>query len=415
MFAYELITNGFLFIALYFEVFLLIAFLEKSYEKKPENKSLPLPKATVIVPCYNEEVSIDRTVASLLALEYPKDKLEIFLVNDGSTDGTLQKIQAYTANPQVRVFSKENGGKHTALNLGISHASGDIIGCLDSDSTVAPNALREVAEVFNTDPKNMAVISSIMVREPKSVLQHMQHAEYALAIFLRKAIIALNGTFVTPGPFSFFRKEVFAEIGTFRSAHNTEDLEIALRMQMKGLRIVDAPKAHVYTKAPHKLSALLKQRVRWIYGFLKNVSDYRFMLFRAKFGHLGIIVLPAAVFSIYSAVFMFTVSIASAGEALAKEFIKVDTLGFTGAIPQYESLDWFYFYTEAVLFLTIMLLALTFALILVGKRLSGQSIRPGFDMIAYFVLYGFIAPLWLMKAMYQAGTSRMPSWTSERK
>src|SRR3989344_4535610 len=221
-----------LFISLYFEVFLLITFFEGKRTIKTEEarSSREVPSVTLIVPCWNEETTVAHTLDSILALDYPKDKLTVVAVNDGSTDGTANVLQDYAERFGITVYTKENGGKHTALNLGISRAQSEIVGCLDADSTVAPNALREIIKYFD-DPEAMAVTPSIQAWQPRTLLQRIQEAEYDMSIFLQKTLSMLGALTVTPGPFSFFRTRVFKELGPYRQAHSTEDMEYAMRMQ----------------------------------------------------------------------------------------------------------------------------------------------------------------------------------------
>ena len=150
----EVLTYPFLFIAVFFEVFLLVTFLSQPAKtRRAQVLSTKTPNVAVIVPCWNEEKTIKGTVDSLLALDYPKDKLTIVLVDDGSTDGTAKVMDTFIGNPQITVIHKENGGKHTAVNLGIEKSpQAEFVGCLDADSFVAPDALREIIGYFD-DPK----------------------------------------------------------------------------------------------------------------------------------------------------------------------------------------------------------------------------------------------------------------------
>src|SRR4051812_33011885 len=114
MTAGAILTYTLLFVSLYFEVFLLLTFLER--RKVPAERvarSTNLPSVAIIVPCYNEQNGIAATLQSLLALEYPRDKFEIIIVDDGSTDRTFEIANTFSS-PHLRVFSKENGGKHSA-------------------------------------------------------------------------------------------------------------------------------------------------------------------------------------------------------------------------------------------------------------------------------------------------------------
>ena len=131
----------FLFVSLYFEVFMLVRFLEYLIER-PDSKKATLPEiwpnVAIIVPCFNEERTVSATINSLLALEYPDNLLEIIVVDDGSSDRTWQVPPYFRAESAREIFDKENGGKHTAMNFALAHTTAAIIGCLDADSTVAP-------------------------------------------------------------------------------------------------------------------------------------------------------------------------------------------------------------------------------------------------------------------------------------
>ena len=108
----------FLFLSMYFQVLLLVSFFENAKKiKDEENQDIKnYPSVTIAVPCWNEEKTLAGTLDSLLSLDYPKDKLTIFLVDDGSTDNTWNVMQAFSTNDQISIFKKENGGKYTALN-----------------------------------------------------------------------------------------------------------------------------------------------------------------------------------------------------------------------------------------------------------------------------------------------------------
>ncbi|HWU24349.1 MAG TPA: glycosyltransferase family 2 protein, partial [Candidatus Paceibacterota bacterium] len=213
------LTYPFIFIVVFFEVFLLVTFLsEPARERRSRPRTTKTPNVAVIVPCWNEGDTIQGTVESLLALDYPKDKLEIVLVNDGSTDNTAAVMDTYADNPQITIIHKENGGKHTAMNLGIERATNaEFVGCLDADSFVAPDALREIVTYFE-DQKVAAVTAAMSVWNPKTWLERMQNADYIHGITLRHVISSLNGLYVTPGPFSFFRRDIVLRLGGFRNA-----------------------------------------------------------------------------------------------------------------------------------------------------------------------------------------------------
>src|SRR3990167_5061031 len=319
-----------LFISLFFEVFLLITYLEVREELKIEETNLGralkyFPTLTVIVPCFNEEKTAARTIESILNLDYPKDKISIIAVNDGSTDKTLGVLKTFENNSQITVLSKENGGKTTALNLALENVNTDLVGCLDADSFVLPDTFKKIVPFFE-DEAIMAVPPSIRVHEPQNILQHIQRVEYSWSIFLRRILSSLEAIYVTPGPFSIFRTRVFRELGGYRVAHNTEDLEIALRMQKNRYKIVNSHGAHVYTKTPSTFPALYKQRVRWVYSFINNAFDYREMFFNKKYGHVGIFILPITASSIVSVIYVALSTVWNSLSKALDAFIKFQTV-----------------------------------------------------------------------------------------
>src|SRR3989344_4540347 len=120
----DIVLNIFMFASVYTQVFLLVTFLEHRQKfsiRKAGVKLAVYPAVTIIIPCWNEEQTVARTVKSVLGLDYPKERLEIFIVDDGSTDNTWQEILKWKDHPNIDIFRKENGGKHTALNLGLLH------------------------------------------------------------------------------------------------------------------------------------------------------------------------------------------------------------------------------------------------------------------------------------------------------
>jgi cellulose synthase/poly-beta-1,6-N-acetylglucosamine synthase-like glycosyltransferase len=409
-------AHVFLFITLYFEVFLFMTFLESAPKTSRVKARISLkhhPFVSIAVPCYNEEKSLPQTMASLIALEYPRNRFEILMVDDGSTDKTWEVMQKYKDLPGVRLFQKENGGKHTALNLAIKESRGEIFGCLDADSSVAPNALSHIVETFE-NPEVMAVTPAMGILPPQTFVQKIQKAEYSLSVFFRKCMGELNGIFVTPGPFSFFRREVFLKIGTYRSAHNTEDLEMALRLQKNHLKIVNNPDVHVFTNTPRTMRALHRQRLRWVYGFIKNAVDYRALFFNRRYGNLGILILPGAAVSIFSALFIASSIFYRIGNYISKKYVEVETVGFQTPSFSFSLPDWFFISTGSYIFLAMMVLTITVVLMLLGKGLMRE--RPYFpsDIVWYLSLYGFLAPFWLSRALFRAMRSAPTNWVAER-
>ncbi|OGZ05008.1 MAG: hypothetical protein A2845_01885 [Candidatus Lloydbacteria bacterium RIFCSPHIGHO2_01_FULL_49_22] len=403
----------FLFLTTYFEVFMLVTYFEEKQKFKfvaaKERMPGKYPSVTIIVPAWNESTTISGTIDSLLELKYPKDKLTIFIIDDGSTDNTLEVARQFEQHPQVKVFTKENGGKFTALNLGLEHATSDLIGCLDADSYVANDALLEIIPYFD-DAEIMAVTPSVQIHNPNNLLRRIQAAEYMIGEFSRKLFSRFNGLYVTPGPFSIYRRSIFAKIGGFIHAYSTEDMEMALRMQSHRMKIENAHAALVYTVSPATPLALYKQRVRWVSGFLKNAFfKYRHMFLNRKYGNLGLITLPFAFISIFISLFFCAMYVRSLFLLAYERYLQYSALGFhfTARWPQF---DWFSLNLEFRRLLIYCLLFTTIFFILMGGRLVLRRFVVTRDMIYFMMFYGLIAPFWLIGSLIKFLSAKDVRW-----
>lgn len=405
-------TYPFIFIAVFFEVFLLVTFLsEPARERRRRPRATHTPKVAVIVPCWNEQDTIKGTVESLLALDYPADKLEIVLVDDGSTDNTATVMDTYADNPQITVIHKENGGKHTAVNVGIEKVADAVyVGCLDADSYVAPDALREIIAYFD-DPKVAAVTAAMSVWDPKTWLERMQNADYIHGITLRHVISSLNGLYVTPGPFSFFRRDIVLELGGFRKAHNAEDLEMALRLQNAGYVLENAPRSRVYTKTPTTVRGLVKQRTRWTTGFLRNVIyDYRHMIGKSEYGTLGLLMLPLGLLANVSGIIVFGILIFKIIQGIWSKVSLIAGFPLTYSLLPHQSFSFVFLPISFVMLISIIMLLGAVTTMLIGKHISNTPSSLFVGIIIYLIFYSFIAPLWLIRSMYDLLTGTRRAW-----
>lgn len=404
----NVVTYTLIFLSLYFEVFLLMTFFENLKKTKKEEKKIitRYPTVTVVVPAYNEEKTVAKTIETLLKLDYPKDKLKITVVDDGSKDKTWEELQKYKNHPQVEIYRKENGGKFTALNFAITNSTSEIIGCLDADSFVEPHALKSIVSYFE-ESDAMAVTPAVKIHKPDNILRHLQRNEYNMGVFNKKVLGQLDAINVTPGPFSFFRREVFEKIGLFKHAHNTEDMEIAMRMQKHGLKIRNAHRACVYTVGPATLKGLYKQRLRWIYGYLRNLIDYREMVLTRKHGNLSMFFLPFSAIMIFAALYYTTMIAYNIGDNIIGKVIKFNSVGFFWTWPRF---DWFFVDTSAVLFLFIILVTLSLLTITIGSRISDNRWGLSVHSLYFPFIFPIISLVWLIKAIYNIITKEKTSW-----
>jgi cellulose synthase/poly-beta-1,6-N-acetylglucosamine synthase-like glycosyltransferase len=408
----------FSFISVYVQIFFLMTFLEKKRHIVHHPDILELknyPTVTIAVPCYNEEGTIDKTVKSLLSLDYPKDKIKIFLIDDGSKDNTWNIIKSFANDINIFAYKKENGGKHTALNLALEKSTAEFFGCLDSDSLVHPQALKRILSYFENDPNTMAVAPSIIVYNPKNILQYAQNIEYDMSIYTKKMLGFMGGIHVTPGPFSIFRKRVFDELGPYHKAHNTEDQEIALRMQENGYKIDHCPDAYVYTNTPDSVAKLYRQRLRWIYGFIKNLIDYRRLLFKKEYGTVALFTLPSGLVSIIGVIFLFANIIGNIIRFIYQKVIQIQTIGFSHFFDFHYKFDWFFVSTKAVLFLSVILYILVIISVMIGRKMAEGKSGFSFAIFYFIIIYSVIAPFWMLRAIYNAIISKESSWTFERR
>lgn len=272
-------------------------------EKEAREKRKPIaPFVSLAIPAYNEEKVLTKTVDSLANLNYPKNKFEIIIVNDGSKDNTLKEalsLQKKYNNAKINliIIDKKNGGKASAMNCALKKARGEFFACVDSDSYVDPDALKNAITYF-TEEKIGAIISVIKVFNPKNIYQKIQRVEYILCFLMRKLMGYIDTLAVTPGVLSIYRTKVIKEVGGFDEGNITEDLEIGLRVKKAGYKIKMASTSHTYTEVPVNFKELLAQRVRWFRGFILNYWSYRHMIFNKKYKLFGMFQLPLIIIAV---------------------------------------------------------------------------------------------------------------------
>lgn len=418
------IIYTFMFFLIYYQVFILLTFFEYKDEFGKRSVQVPLlesdlPTVTIMVPVFNEFATVEKTIQSLLELNYPQEKLLIKIVDDGSTDNTWDLIQKFSKIPNIALHKKDNGGKYTALNYGIENCTTDFIGCLDADSEVESEALRHIISKF-IDKEIMAVTPSMKIKNPDTFVRMMQNAEYNMGIFLRKIMGLIDAQYVTPGPFSIFRTKVFAQIGNYRHAHNTEDLEMALRMQSKHMKIACADKAVVYTVGPRTLYRLYRQRVRWTGGFIQNALDYKHMILNPKYGNIGMLVLPLTMWIIVGTMFALCYSIFEIILKSIKTINNISAIGWKNQldsfgnnfsleiIPQFK--DWLYYHTQGTLLLSLFSMGLLIFAVFRGRKLANVKDSKKMDIVYFIMLYSLISPIWLAKSVYNTLRGRTASW-----
>jgi cellulose synthase/poly-beta-1,6-N-acetylglucosamine synthase-like glycosyltransferase len=399
-----------IYVASYFGLFTAIFFFVTLFENKNEKiHKLPrdLPKVSIIIPAFNEEETIGKTIESLLDLDYPRQKLEIIVVNDGSKDNTLKVAKHYIPKGIV-VLSKKNGGKGKALNFGIKKATGIFVGCLDADSYVAKDSLKKIIPYFY-DKNIMAVTPALKVSKPKNVYQRIQMVEYLMGVFLRKTFSYLNSIHVTPGPFTIYRKEFFDNYGGYSEHNLTEDIEVALRIQKHGYVIENSHEANVYTNAPTTFNTLYRQRIRWYTGFIDNVYDYR-GLFSKKYGNLGLFVLPLAFISIFLVIISMIYFSYKLVSNFLQNYLNMQSIHFDFLRLFQFDLNNFYINISAAVILSILTFILGIILLVIAKRMASEATRISFSYGLYLMFYWFLFGFWWFMALFYKAIRKKVAW-----
>ncbi|MFD0023522.1 glycosyltransferase [Streptomyces sp. NPDC058382] len=244
---------------------------------------------TVLVPAYNERECIANTVRSLVASDYP---VEVIVIDDGSTDGTADIVEAMRL-PNVRVVRQRNGGKPAALNNGIAHARHDIIVMMDGDTVFEPATVRELVQPF-ADPRVGAVAGNAKVGNRDSLIGAWQHIEYVMGFNLDRRMYDLLRCMPTiPGAVGAFRRDALDRIGGMSEDTLAEDTDVTMALHRDGWRVVYAENARAWTEAPESVQQLWSQRYRWSYGTMQAIWKHRrAVVERGPSGRFGRVGLP---------------------------------------------------------------------------------------------------------------------------
>jgi cellulose synthase/poly-beta-1,6-N-acetylglucosamine synthase-like glycosyltransferase len=253
---------------------------------------------SIIIPCYNEELTLSHCVESMISQTY--DKYEIIIVDDGSKDRTLEVARSFLHYKNVVVLTKPNGGKASALNFGTKHSKGSVLVCVDADSIFLKDTLSKLMKPFS-DPKTAAVAGNVKVVNRKKVLLKNQALEYIIGLNLhRRMFTNLNCVPVIPGAIGAFRKDVVLEVGGYSLDTMVEDMDITMAISKRGYKIEYTGEAIAYTEAPESYKDFYKQRYRWTYGTFEIVNKYKDILFSHKSGkELGVVGLPFTIYTLF--------------------------------------------------------------------------------------------------------------------
>ena len=239
---------------------------------------------SIVVPAYNEAVGIERAVRSLVTSDYPE--FEVIVVDDGSTDGTAELVEALGLS-NVLVLRQPNRGKPAALNRGIQAARHPVVVMVDADTVFEPGTLRNLLQPF-ASPEIGGVSGNTKVGNRRSLLGRWQHIEYVMGFNLdRRLYDTLQCMPTVPGAIGAFRRQTLLDVGGVSSATLAEDTDLTLAVGRAGWRVVYVEDARAWTEAPSSLRALWRQRYRWSYGTLQAVWKHRAAMWRRGESRIG--------------------------------------------------------------------------------------------------------------------------------
>jgi len=309
-----------MFISLYMFSFFIIL----TIKNRDKFFSYPKPNAkyliSVLIPAYNEEDNIEDTIAHVMALDYPKNKLQVIVINDGSTDKTKEIVKKLLRTySNLKLIDKKNSGKADSLNYGIKMSKGELIAVVDSDSFPSSESLKKMTGYFDNE-KTGAVTSFVTVRNKEgNIYGKVQALEYTILGWNRKILDFIDSVYVTNGPLSLYRKKYVLEVGGFDPNTVTEDIDITWNLLNHGYKTAMCFDAKVTTIVPTSFKKWFRQRVRWGIGGIQALVKYKKSFFSRNL--FGSFVMPFVFLSIVLSVAGFAFSSYLFSKALAARFL----------------------------------------------------------------------------------------------
>ena len=344
------------------------------------------PRVSVIVPAYNEGPTLENCIRSLFKQTY--GNFEVIVINDGSTDDTEQiawKLRD-TYGERLRVYSQPNGGKASALNLGVDKAEGEIVVCMDADSMFLKDAVRQLVLSFH-DPDVAAVGGNVRVANQRRLLGMHQAIEYITGLAIQRSAFAHIGCMqVISGAIGAFRKDALKEVGGYSKDTIVEDMDVTITLARAGYKIAYNKHAVAYTEAPETLGAFIKQRYRWVYGGFQVAAKHQDLFLKRHNRRMGTIGIP------YFMIFPWVDVVVSA----------ILLYGYAAVIMGGNARGLVEFY----LVLTTMQVALMLYALILDKQSKWLSLLA----FIYGLFYSFVISYVTVKAGVNYLRGRGPTW-----
>jgi|tagenome__1003787_1003787.scaffolds.fasta_scaffold20977537_2 cellulose synthase/poly-beta-1,6-N-acetylglucosamine synthase-like glycosyltransferase/peptidoglycan/xylan/chitin deacetylase (PgdA/CDA1 family) len=343
---------------------------------------------SVIVPAYNEKEGIEAAVRSLVASRHP---VEVVVVDDGSTDGTGEIVEALGL-PEVRVVRQENAGKPAAINHGVRLARNEIVVLVDGDTRFEPGTVGTLVQPF-ADPAVGAVSGNAKVGNRNGLLGRWQHIEYVMGFNLdRRLYDVLQCMPTVPGAIGAFRRRALVEVRGVSDDTLAEDTDVTAAVVRAGWKVVYEQGARAWTEAPATWGQLWKQRYRWCYGTLQAMWKHRRAVLErgpsGRFGRRGLVAM-----ALFQVLLPLTAPAMDAFLLYGLLFLDVSTtLVLWGG------------------FVAAQLLTAAYAF-----RLDGESLRPLWSMPLQQIVYRQVMYLVVVQSVFTAVYGVRLPWVKLRR
>jgi len=359
------------------------------YSKNREDNMEPaqkFPLISILIPAYNEEKVIARTIESTLEIDYLKK--EIIVIDDGSTDNTFLIAKTFEKDG-VKILHKENGGKATALNYAINFVKGEIVTILDADTIAGKNSLKEINKVFESSSNVGGVAGNVKVRNKKNWLTWCQALEYVSGLQIaRRAFDMFGAITIVPGAMGAFKTNILKESGGYDKDTIVEDFDATIKVLKSGNIVRGTTKSLAYTEAPETLDQFVKQRNRWYRGNLQVLFKHKDAIKNPRYGFLQKIAFPYMILSMIVLPITGFILLGS----IILSIIEGDIL----------------FVLASMTFFTI----LQYLLVSLAVRIEKED--PKLILYAFFFMFGFkqIQDALLIRQLLEQLLKRKAKWTS---
>lgn len=314
------------FVMIYASTLFILLYLKNRNSFFDTTEISKFPSVTIIVPAFNEEKHIKKCLQTCLNLNYPKDKLKVICVNDGSTDRTLAECRKIK-DKRLTVLSKKNTGKADSMNYALPRVKTEYVCSMDADSFPTKDFLKLGMGEFK-NPKVVAVSPALKINTANTIIQKIQWMEYSFSIYLRKLFAFFDCQYVLPGPGSIYKTDILKKLGGWDKTSIVEDTELAFRLQREGFKIENCSTAYVYTECPSTFKGLFAQRIRWYRGYLHTTLQYFSMVGNSNYGNLGVYILPINFLWYFIIGFMFFLPLYLISKGIYNFLYTVAIIGF---------------------------------------------------------------------------------------